>query len=233
MYIQEKHISIRKKSGPELGEDLIKRNNRSVKNKILPTIIHYFKATVMQKTLFLIAMSLFCLELTSQDRCQDILKVLDKVKNACEIASAQENCNVFVARVVKEMYGINDFENPGSGTGYYSANQIADRLFIELRDKWDNLGSCDQQQVLERAQNTANSNRCVVAVWRNPDNEGHGHVSIILPGQLKKSSSWNLMVPNAANFALGTDANNFVCDRLSGAFGSGKIKQVYIFAQKN
>ncbi|WP_121356813.1 hypothetical protein [Flavisolibacter nicotianae] len=168
----------------------------------------------------------------TEDKCTQVLAVLDKTKGVCEQTPATENCNVFVARVVKEIYGIGDFESSASGSGYLSANQIADRLFIELSDKWENLGSCDQQQVLDNAQNIANSNRCVVAVWRNPDDKKHGHVAIILPG--KQQGGWNGMkVPNAANFAQDTIANNFVCDKLSKAFAFNKIKQVFIFVKKD
>lgn len=175
----------------------------------------------------------------AQDKCIEAIAVLDKVKDACERFPAAAHCNVFVGRAVKEMYGIDDFVNSAGPSGFLLANQVVSKLFIELSDKWENLGACDSQDALDSAQAAANSNRCVIAAWQNPDNAQPGHVALILPGQQKKG--WvnaqllpnGMMVPNAANFAQGAPNQNFICDRLSGAFGFSKRSAVFLFVRKD
>jgi hypothetical protein len=167
----------------------------------------------------------------TDDKCVQVLKLLDKVKNACEAYPPSDYCNIFVGEAVQEIYGIDDFADAGSATGYRSANAIADLLLTN--NKWTLIGTCKKQDILDAAQNDANSNRCVIAVWKNGSgNSAHGHISIILPGALK--TGWNgMMVPNAANFSLGTDQHNFVCDRLSGAFSYDKRNSVFLYVHND
>lgn len=169
------------------------------------------------------------------DKCAQVLQVLDKVKEACQAYPPQDYCNVFVGEATHVIYGIDDFVSPGSPTGYYQANTIAELLMTDLSTRWDNIGNCNDPNALKTAQLDANSNRCVIAIWRNNGSSGggHGHVSLILPGNLMLSSSWGLSVPNAANFSLGGDTNNYVCDKLSKAFSKEKIKDVLLYVHKD
>jgi hypothetical protein len=168
-----------------------------------------------------------------KDKCNDVLKVLDKVRDACEAYPPQDYCNIFVGSAVKDIYGIDDFVAKGLPTGYYRANKIADLLSSDLSDKWENLGTCDNQDVLNKAQNDANSNRCVIAIWKDKSSDtAHGHIALILPGNLK--AGWrDMMVPNSANFSLGTDIHNFVCGGLSGAFGYEKRNSIILYVHKD
>jgi hypothetical protein len=165
-----------------------------------------------------------------RDFCKEVLKVLDSTRNVCERFPASDHCNVFVGKAVQEIYNIDDFVN-SSPSGFYIANQIVDRLFVELSAKWRLIGTCEKQTTLDSAQLFSNSNRCVIAAWKNPVATKPGHVCLILPGKLKQG--WgDMQVPNAANFAQEAPQNNFVCDRLSGAFSKDKRTQVFIFVHE-
>lgn len=175
---------------------------------------------------------------SQNDYCTKVFQVLyDVQKNACSASDqfpAQENCNVFVGKAVNEIYGITDFISNTSPSDYYIANDIVDLLFTSLSAKWELIGTCDQQETLTKAQSIANSNRCVIAVWKNPNPspKAHGHVCLLLPGTLKLG--WkDMQVPNAANFSQGNPNLNFVCDKLSGAFGREKRNAVFLFVHKD
>lgn len=163
--------------------------------------------------------------------CESVIALVGKTKEVCEKYPTYNHCNVFVGMAVRDIYGFDDFINNKSPSGYYIANEVGDMLFTTLSEKWESLGTCSEQKNLDKAQSMANSNHAVLAVWRNPDNKKHGHVALVLPGSQK--AGWKgMIVPNAASFAQGAAELNFVCDRLSGAFGIDKISAVYLFARK-
>jgi hypothetical protein len=138
------------------------------------------------------------------------------------------NCNVFVGRTLETAYNISDFE---SANGHYlSANEIAD--FLVTSPNWTLIGSGDSQSVLEQAANSAGS-RPVVAVWRNPDLKGHGHVVLIGPGPLQLSPKWGLLVPNSAGFSMDEVTARYIGDKLSRGFGNAKKSAVQIYVRLN
>lgn len=187
----------------------------------------------MTKTLFIYLFFAFYSVKSNpmEDKCTQMLSVLDKVKDACQRYPPQDYCNVFVGQATNDVYGFNDFNSITSPTGYFDANTIVTMLFTTLSDKWDNIGACDKQATLTAGQDYANSNHCVVAVWKNPDPKKSGHICLVLPGSL--SAGWGgMMVPNAANFAMDAPQLNFVCKRLSGAFSSDKKASVFLFVRK-
>lgn len=187
----------------------------------------------MKKNLLLFALLFMTRALFAQDKCTQVIAILDKVNNACQAYPPQEYCNVFVGQAISDMFGIDDFKQNGSATGFYDANTIVTNLFTIWSDKWENLGTGDSQDALGKAQDAANSNRCVIAVWQNPTSGAPGHLALILPGQLSASTSWGLNVPNAANFAMNAPSLNFVCDKLSRGFGADKMGSVILFVHKD
>ena len=84
--------------------------------------------------------------------------------------SAQRVCNVFVGRALEAVYSVSDFKAANGQN--FEANKIAD--FLMTSPKWTLLGLADNQSVLYKAANSANS-LPVVAVWRNPDPDPNEH----------------------------------------------------------
>jgi hypothetical protein len=138
-------------------------------------------------------------------------------------------CNVFVARGTKLCFGIRDFCKPGDGIEdetYPSANEIAE----QAKQHWHLIGPAGQQLNLNRAQAYANGGRPVIAVRSVPGD--HGHVCLILPGELTHSSTWGLKVPNSASFRLDDVKGCYVGGRLSKAFGADKKDTVLLYQRK-
>jgi|GEM_PF-4022308 len=183
----------------------------------------------MKKLIFLIALGSISSLAIAQDKCSQVIQLLDQVKDACQAYPPQDYCNIFVGQAISDMYQIDDFKLSASPTGFYDANSIVLNLFTTWSANWQNLGTADSQDVLNAAQNVANSNKCVIAVWRNPNPSNPGHICLILPGQLTASGTWGLNVPNSANFAMNAPANNYVCDKLSKAFRANAAPAVYLF----
>jgi hypothetical protein len=135
------------------------------------------------------------------------------------------NCNVFVGRTLETVYGFSDFK---AADGHYLlANEIAD--YLVTSPNWTLIGVADNQSVLVQAADSAAS-RPVVAVWRNPDLNKHGHVVLIGPGPLQLSG-WGLMVPNSAGFSMDNAAAGYIGGKLSNAFGNDKKSSVLVYVR--
>jgi hypothetical protein len=122
-------------------------------------------------------------------------------------------CNMFLARALKRVYNINDFDRPGGG--YLTANEMADYVLIHT-DQWTSLGDAGTQAALTQAQGYANLQKAVIAVFKNT--AGVGHVALIVPGTLQHSGAWNLDCPNSASFFLDRPEKSYICKQLAYAF---------------
>lgn len=136
-------------------------------------------------------------------------------------------CNVFLARALKRVYNITDFDSLGGTQDYLGANQIADKVAID--PNWTLLGTADNQETLNEAQGYANLKKAIIAVYKAP---GHGHVCLILPGKQQSSVSWDgAQVPNSASFPLDAPKDAYVGGPLSKAFGPDKRSQVKLYGR--
>jgi hypothetical protein len=121
-------------------------------------------------------------------------------------------CNRFLARALKRVYGITDFDKPNGQ--FMTANEIA--AFVKLNtDKWTDLGSATTQTALTEAAGQANVKKAIIAVLSG---EPNGHVALVLPGQLTASGQWKLNVPNSASFFLKNPQKSYIGKGLSFAF---------------
>jgi len=107
------------------------------------------------------------------------------------------------------------------------ANEIS--KFLSESDKWTLLGHSYEQKTLSTAQEFANSKKAVVAVYMNA--AGIGHVVIITPGQLQRSGSWGLNVPNVASFFPSQPEKSFIDKGLSFAFGKNLMKDILVYGR--
>lgn len=155
------------------------------------------------------------------------------VKNDLEQALVQfkdcttsgDDCSKHIGESVNKVYRVNDFYNP-SQKRYMTTNEIA--AFLKTSKSWKNLGPVYDQQTLQAAQDQANAKKAVVAVYMNE--QGIGHVVVILPGTLQNSGSWGLRVPNVASFFATQPDKSFVDKSLSYAFSKVMMKDIVIYA---
>lgn len=157
----------------------------------------------------------------------ELKQALEQFKN-CDDTDEQgvSPCNKFVGNALKTVYKVNDFYSESSHR-YMLISEISD--FVSGSDKWTMLGPAYDQNALKRAQDLANSKKAVVAVYLDENNIGH--VSLVLPGSLKKSGIWGFEVPNSASFFTGEPENSYVGKSLSYAFGRRHIKDVKLYAR--
>jgi len=137
-------------------------------------------------------------------------------------------CNVFVGEALELLYAVTDFKTK---KGFLSANEISDFL-ADAPENWVCIGSASDQQVLRRAQERANRCHPTIAVYRNLKPGRHGHVSVILPGELRRSWTWGMMVPNSASSFLNRIWESYSGNKLSYAFSSEEIDRVRIYYRR-
>lgn len=86
---------------------------------------------------------------------------------------------------------------------------------IEISDAWRWLGSARDQAVLATAQRLANKDTAVLAVRRGVTT---GHLALILPGALRDSKRWGMLLPNSLSFTASNAQACYVDKKLSYAF---------------
>lgn len=136
------------------------------------------------------------------------------------------DCAQYSGKSLNSVYKVNDLYSPQQDR-YMQGGEIVD--FLESSPKWQLLGHAYKQDVLNEAQQHANSKKAVVALYH--DNNGASHMALILPGELQASGSWGLQVPNSASFLLADPARSYVGKGLSYAFAKHHLKDVVIFAR--
>ena len=142
---------------------------------------------------------------------------------------ANSPCNVFLAKALKLLFGIADFEFPGLPAQFLGANDIA-RYVAAHPEQWMLLGPASSQIALERAQTYANLNTPVIAVYTSAP---HGHVAVVLPGSLQYSGQWNLHTPNSASVFLNRPHKSYVGLTLSNAFQASDLSRVKIYTRNS
>ena len=135
-------------------------------------------------------------------------------------------CNNYVGESLTKVYKVNDFYSSKLGR-YMMVSEI--EKYLAEEGKWTLLGHVYDQKTLTEAQQSANSKKAVVALYTN--DEGIGHISLILPGELHTSGSWGLKVPNSASFFANQPENSYIGKGLSYAFGKNMIKDVVLYVR--
>lgn len=145
----------------------------------------------------------------------------------CESTPGDVNgCNKFQGKSLQTVYRINDFYSQKLKR-YMTTTEIAN--YLKDSKTWSLLGYSYDQETLSKAQEKANSKQAVVAAYLNE--EGLGHVVVIIPGELQASGSWGLKVPNTASFFVSEPEKSFIEKGLSYAFGKSLIKDVLIYTR--
>ena len=169
---------------------------------------------------------LFVGTLHADDWLPDLNAMLSSFLSCQSPIDDKSPCNVFLARALERVYNIHDFDAVGQDPPYMTANQIAN--YVELSGNWTCLGSATNQASLNSAEDYANRGKAVIAVaYGNP----HGHVALILPGTVSRSSTWNLNVPNSASFFLNRPADSYIGKPLSFAYSQTNSLTVRLYGR--
>jgi hypothetical protein len=139
-------------------------------------------------------------------------------------------CNTFASRGLEAIYGVKDFK-----TGK-SSHQSANGMWNEVNkpdSQWKKLGAVLDEQNNICAQSIANAGLPVVALRQR---QGHGHVALIIPGELKDSGTWGMKTANSASFFLRqtpdeiySKSQGYLDKALSSAFTKEDAKDALFF----
>lgn len=157
----------------------------------------------------------------TKEWANDVKTILASFMSCGGPTAANTPCNVFLGQALSRVYGIDDFKITGGG--YMSANDIAG--YVENDSKWTVLGAGNDANALKQAQGYANLGKAVVAV--EYVQSGHGHVCMIIPGNLVFSPKWNLNCPNSASLFLGKPNSSYVGKSLAFAFSQPAQVKIY------
>lgn len=96
---------------------------------------------------------------------------------------------------------------------------LANQIFGALQTNGD-----WQDVTADAAQYAANQGGLVIAAWKNPDSQQHGHVCVVMPGVLEESDSWKGPAPKVMNIG----ETNFIGKKASYAFSAERIPQFFV-----
>lgn len=133
-------------------------------------------------------------------------------------------CNTFAGRGLDAIYGVTDFK---SGDGYLTANGIAD--YLASSSQWAALGALFDADNNLCAQALANKAYPVVAVLKGAE---HGHIALVIPGDLGQSGSWGFSVVNSASFRLNEPGKAYVNGKISLAFSPENAKNALLYYRR-
>ncbi len=135
-------------------------------------------------------------------------------------------CSMFIGQALTTVYKIDDFYSKDLGR-HMLVNEIAQ--YLKSSKNWTLTGPGYEQQALKDAQTSANAKKAVVAVYL--DENETGLVSLILPGELRSSGTWGLLVPNSAAFLVNDPEKSYVGKGLSFALEKRLLKNVLLYTR--
>lgn len=158
---------------------------------------------------------------------EDLANSMTQFMNCATTSSDKSQCSSFISESLAKVYKVNAF---------YS-DKLKRHLHIYEISKsmidggqWTLLGHAYEQKALNEAQQNANANKAVIAVYTTAS--GGKHIALILPGKLDYSGSWGFNVPNSASFFFDDPSKSYVGKGLSYAFSKNMIKDVALYCRK-
>ncbi|TRX59899.1 hypothetical protein FNH22_07545 [Fulvivirga sp. M361] len=158
---------------------------------------------------------------------QDLQADMSAFKDCANVSDNGLSCNQYPGKSLSTVYGLKDFYS-ASKKRYLSVVEISE--YLKTNAKWEELGHAYEPDVLQTAQERANKNRASVAIYINE--EGEGHMVVIVPGELKPSGSWGLKVPASTSFFAKSPEKSYLTRGLSYAFPKNLIKNVFLYGRK-
>jgi hypothetical protein len=163
----------------------------------------------------------------NQNWRKDLAKSFEQFVECTNSGGEKYECSSFIGESISKVYNSNAFFSDKLSR-FLRINEISKS--VVQGGQWNEIGYAYDQKALAKAQDEANANKAVIAVFMTPT--GVGHIALILPGKLQYSGSWGFNVPNAASFFYNDAQKSFVDKGLSYAFSKNMIKDVVLYARK-
>ena len=154
---------------------------------------------------------------------KDLSKSLEEFIKCAKSSGDKATCGATVGQSLATVYKQDAFFSPKLNR-FLISNEISE--IVEDSKRWKLLGFAYDQKVLDQAQQMANTNKPVIAVYRM---NGSSHVVLILPGALHFSGSWGFKVPNSASFSYIDPDKSYVGKGLSYGFAKSMMKDITLY----
>ena len=150
---------------------------------------------------------------------------LQQFLNCVSTSADKSQCSVYIGEAIARIYKLNNLYSEKEGR-YLMIKEMSKSM--GEHGEWKLLGHAYEQNVLAEAQEYANANKAVIAVYKTA--AGVGHIAVILPGNLQYSGSWGFNVPNSASFSSNEPDKSYAGKGLSYAFTKNMIKDVELYS---
>jgi len=154
---------------------------------------------------------------------KELTKSLDDFIKCAKTSADKATCGATVGQSLATVYKQDAFFSKKLNR-FLKANEISE--IVEESKRWKAMGYAYDQKVLDQAQQVANGNKPVIAVYRM---NGLSHVVLILPGTLHYSGSWGFKVPNSASFSHIEPDKSYVGKGLSYGFQKSMMKNITLY----
>jgi len=154
---------------------------------------------------------------------KELAKSLDDFVKCAKSSSDKASCGATVGQSLATVYKQDAFFSKKLNR-FLKANEISE--IVKESKRWKPMGFAYDQKVLDQAQEVANTNKPVIAVYQM---NGLSHVVLILPGALHYSGSWGFKVPNSASFSYIDPDKSYVGKGLSYGFQKSMMKSITLY----
>ncbi|MHA7058673.1 hypothetical protein ACWGOQ_0015720 [Aquimarina sp. M1] len=139
----------------------------------------------------------------------------------CKKAATERNdCRNSITKTISKAFGLTEFSDPELGYVVYDSI----RPIVAQSKNWLQLGSVTQETI---DQALAHTNRGGLALIIDTA-ETYGHVVMIMPGESKKSGSWNMKLPNVLSLTNYKPEKSFSDKSLSYAMKKSDDLKIFI-----
>jgi hypothetical protein len=150
---------------------------------------------------------------------------LQQFLNCANTSTDKYQCSAYIGEAIAKIYKLDNLYSEKDGR-YLLITELSKSM--SEHGEWKLLGHAYEQKVLVEAQEYANANKAVIAVYKTTT--GVGHIAVILPGSLQYSGSWGFNVPNSASFSFNEPAKSYAGKGLSYAFTKNMIKDIELYS---
>ncbi|WP_378178252.1 hypothetical protein [Aquimarina sp. SS2-1] len=139
----------------------------------------------------------------------------------CKKAATERNdCRNSITKIISKAYDLTEFSDPKLGYVVYDSI----RPIVARSKNWLQLGTVTQETI---DQALAHANRGGLALIIDTA-ETYGHVVMIVPGDSKKSGSWNMKLPNVLSLTNYKPEKSFSNKSLSYAMKKSDDLKIFL-----
>lgn len=155
-------------------------------------------------------------ELSSMNFAKEVENFITCKKTAIE----RNDCRNSITKTITKAFDLTEFSDPKLGYVIYDSI----RPIVEGSKKWLQLGSINQESI---DQALAHTNRGGLSLIIDTA-ETYGHVVMIVPGDAKKSGSWDMKLPNVLSLSNYKPESSFSNKSLSYAMRKSDDLKIYV-----